>query len=231
MSASTKNVITEDGIAFSKLEETAARALAADEKYRRENDAKFRAVAQKVGTYEEFEELVKGSHIKPMTEDITNLSLTRSSWVSGRTVDRERKKTIEQAQQKASATAAEAPKEPPATMQIFLRDWRKMAKKPDERKNYLFMIGTEKLAELFKVEIGHGLLGEMLVAFADSFQGGEASQVLDFLGMFSKRNRFALAVEFLSDAEVKATSRLFEALEGTSDERVGNLKSLYILSN
>ena len=47
----------------------------ADAKYQRENDAKFRAVAQRVQTYEEFEGIVKASHLVPMTEDVTNLGM------------------------------------------------------------------------------------------------------------------------------------------------------------
>lgn len=37
-----------------KVEKELASALEADRKYSRENDAKFRAVHQKVATYEEF---------------------------------------------------------------------------------------------------------------------------------------------------------------------------------
>lgn len=43
-----------DIIDFSALEKELARALEADKKYQRENDAKFRAIHQKVATYEEF---------------------------------------------------------------------------------------------------------------------------------------------------------------------------------
>lgn len=39
---------------FTELERELANAVAADEKYRRENDAKFRAIHQKVASYEEF---------------------------------------------------------------------------------------------------------------------------------------------------------------------------------
>ncbi len=43
-----------DHIDFDKLEEQLHAAVEADAKYWRENDAKFRAVHQKVGSYEEF---------------------------------------------------------------------------------------------------------------------------------------------------------------------------------
>ena len=44
----------DDKVDFDKLEREVYAAVAADEKYQRENDAKFRAVHQKVGSYEEF---------------------------------------------------------------------------------------------------------------------------------------------------------------------------------
>jgi hypothetical protein len=44
----------EDKIDFDKLELELNAAVEADARYWRENDAKFRAVNQKVGSYEEF---------------------------------------------------------------------------------------------------------------------------------------------------------------------------------
>ena len=44
----------ENNINFKKLEQELQTAVDADEKYQRENDAKFRAVGQKVATYDEF---------------------------------------------------------------------------------------------------------------------------------------------------------------------------------
>ena len=43
-----------DTIDFGKLEAEVYDAVDADDKYQRENDAKFRAVNQRVATYEEF---------------------------------------------------------------------------------------------------------------------------------------------------------------------------------
>ena len=78
-------VLSDDVINFKRLDEAVQGALEAEAKYTRENDAKFRAVAQKVATYEEFEGIVQGAHIKPMTEDIAALDLKRSNWMdSGR---------------------------------------------------------------------------------------------------------------------------------------------------
>ncbi|XP_045575466.1 coiled-coil domain-containing protein 103 [Salmo salar] len=53
-------------INFSALERELQSAVEADNKYQRENDAKFRALHQKVGTYEAFRDIVLASHLKPL---------------------------------------------------------------------------------------------------------------------------------------------------------------------
>ena len=46
--------MSKDGVNLKKLERELVYALEADKKYSRENDAKFRAMHQKVATYDEF---------------------------------------------------------------------------------------------------------------------------------------------------------------------------------
>ena len=46
--------MSDDSVDFKKLEKEFSAAVAADAQYQRENDAKFRAIHQKVATYEEF---------------------------------------------------------------------------------------------------------------------------------------------------------------------------------
>ena len=59
--------MNKDGtINFEKLEKQLLVAVEEDAKYKRENDAKFRAVAQRVGSYEEFKDIVAASHLKPL---------------------------------------------------------------------------------------------------------------------------------------------------------------------
>ena len=62
----------DEGIDFRKLEKELALAVEADAKYVRENDAKFRAVEQRVASYEEFRDIVSAAHLKPLErKDIT----------------------------------------------------------------------------------------------------------------------------------------------------------------
>jgi hypothetical protein len=48
-----------------------------------------------VGTYEEFENIVIGSHLQPMKDDVTALDLKRSNWdSSGRSKSRARRRDL-----------------------------------------------------------------------------------------------------------------------------------------
>ncbi|XP_023602700.1 coiled-coil domain-containing protein 103 isoform X2 [Myotis lucifugus] len=55
-----------DIIDFKALEKELQAAVTADEKYQRENAAKFRAMEQRVASYEEFRGIVLASHLKPL---------------------------------------------------------------------------------------------------------------------------------------------------------------------
>ncbi|KAM9844198.1 dynein axonemal assembly factor 19 isoform 2-T2 [Aulostomus maculatus] len=63
-----------DIIDFSALERELQAAVESDRKYRQENDAKLRAVAQKVASYEEFRDLVLSSHLKPLEKNDKNFA-------------------------------------------------------------------------------------------------------------------------------------------------------------
>ena len=61
-----KTMDDDEGIDFRKLEKELALAVEADAMYERENSAKFRAVGQRVGSYEEFRDIVSAAHLKPL---------------------------------------------------------------------------------------------------------------------------------------------------------------------
>ena len=67
---------SDDAINFDKLEAELNDAVDADERYQRENDAKFRAVNQRVATYEEFRYITKtfGEVLLIWSIDKTNLN-------------------------------------------------------------------------------------------------------------------------------------------------------------
>ena len=60
------DIAMDDAVDFTKLEREFNAAVEADAKYQRENDAKFRAVEQRVASYEEFRDIVAASHLRSL---------------------------------------------------------------------------------------------------------------------------------------------------------------------
>ncbi len=51
---------------YNKIQNEVKNAVKAEKRYWTENDAKFRAIAQHVPTYEDFRQIVLASHLKPL---------------------------------------------------------------------------------------------------------------------------------------------------------------------
>ncbi|XP_011309083.1 coiled-coil domain-containing protein 103 [Fopius arisanus] len=64
-------------INFKDLEEELQSAVKADDLYKLQNDAKLRAVEQNVPNYEQFRQMVKAAHLKPMDR---KKNVKDSSW-------------------------------------------------------------------------------------------------------------------------------------------------------
>ena len=123
-----------------KLERELASALEADRKYSRENDAKFRAVHQKVATYEEFRcglfslthttsssllfrDIVKASHLTALDrDDITGRKGWKQPWnpVAAASATETPQVHI------VSGNHGNKPAPPLNNVQDFLREWKRL---------------------------------------------------------------------------------------------------------
>ncbi|XP_043859706.1 coiled-coil domain-containing protein 103 isoform X2 [Dromiciops gliroides] len=199
-----------DTIDFRALEKELQAALAADEKYRRENAAKFRAVEQKVASYEEFRDIVLASHLKPLErKDKMNI-----------------KKTVPWNCHVISTTAQTGitPEEStdisqkgdcqPETSSDFYRAWRRYLRSGPERYQALLRLGAPSLGHLFRADVGFGLLGELLVTLAENFKPADRAAVLRILHSLSRTGRFGLNLSLLSNAERESCQKLFQDLQG-----------------
>merc|ERR1719219_450200 len=65
---------------LNRLENDLRNLVEQDKVYQQRNDAKIRAVEQRVPTYEHFEQLVAGSHLKPLGADDTIGGMTYQKW-------------------------------------------------------------------------------------------------------------------------------------------------------
>ncbi|XP_030077757.1 dynein axonemal assembly factor 19 [Microcaecilia unicolor] len=194
-------------IDFSALEHELQAALAADEKYQRENDAKFRAIHQKVASYEEFRDIVLASHLKPLEKKDKLGGKRNQPWNSCITSDNY--------QQDTSLEIAQGSSRKPETSAEFNRDWRRYLRNGTEKYEFLLQLGGENLHRIFQVDIGFGLLGEFILVLAENFQSEDYDAVLQILQNFSQTCRFGLNLDLLSKAEKESCRDLFKKLQST----------------
>ncbi|XP_027729147.1 coiled-coil domain-containing protein 103 [Vombatus ursinus] len=198
-----------DTIDFRALEKELQAALAADEKYRRENAAKFRAVEQKVASYEEFRDIVLASHLKPLARKdkmsvkktvLWNCHVTSTTAQTGVT-------------QEESTYISQRGDCQPETSSDFYRAWRHYLQSGAERYQALLQLGAPNLGHLFRVDVGFGLLGELLMTLAENFKPADRAAVLEILHSLSKTGRFGLNLSLLSNAERESCQKLFQKLQ------------------
>uniref|UniRef100_A0A8C6W2M8 Coiled-coil domain containing 103 n=1 Tax=Nannospalax galili TaxID=1026970 RepID=A0A8C6W2M8_NANGA len=201
-----------DAIDFKALEKELQAALAADEKYKRENAAKLRAVEQRVPSYEEFRGIVLASHLKPL-EKKDKLGGKRTVLWNCHTT---RERTFQDV-----ATEISQEKSPfqPGTSSEFYRDWRRHLRSGPERYQALLQLGGSKVGQLFQKDVGFGLLGELLVALADHVKPNDRTTVLVILHSLANTGRFTLNLSLLSHAERESCRRLFQKLQAMDTAR------------
>ncbi|XP_055476242.1 coiled-coil domain-containing protein 103 [Psammomys obesus] len=195
-----------DVINFKALEKELQAALAADEKYKRENDAKLRAVEQRVPSYEDFRGIVLASHLKPLEQKDKMGGKRIAPWNCHTTQER----TFQD-------VATEIPQEKspfqPTTSSEFYRDWRRHLRSGPERYQALLQLGGPRLGHLFQTDVGFGLLGELLVALAEHVRLDDREAVLGILHSLANTGRFTLNLSLLSHAERESCQHLFQKLQ------------------
>ncbi|KAJ8345648.1 hypothetical protein SKAU_G00298410 [Synaphobranchus kaupii] len=191
-------------INFSALEKELQAALEADKKYRRENDAKFRAIHQNVGSYEEFRDIVLASHLQPLERKDKTGGPRKQPW-----------NPIASGTGKPSTAhcdTMEASEFRPRTAAEFSRDWRRFEGNAADRYQLLVSLGGEGVRRLFGAEVGSGLLGDFLLVLCECLRPADAADVAGVLDGMSRTGRFGLNVSFLSRDERGACLRLITRL-------------------
>ncbi|KAG8566627.1 hypothetical protein GDO81_013323 [Engystomops pustulosus] len=188
---------------FRELERELAIAVAADEKYQRENAAKFRAIHQKVASYEEFRDIVAASNLKPLERKDKIGGDRKQPWNPTAT-------TSSSSKEPACAVLQESLTEPRNASE-FSRDWRRKDQK--ERYNFLLQLGAKKLSFIFHAEVCSGLLGDFLCVFDEYLQDMQVGEVMEILQCLAKTPRFDLNLVFLSKDEMDHCQRLFMKLK------------------
>ncbi|NXP45412.1 CC103 protein, partial [Heliornis fulica] len=187
-----------------ELERELRAAVAADERRERENDAKLRAMRQRVASYEEFRNIVLASHLKPLEKKDRMGNRRDVLWNPCA------------AHAKVPQTSAvEMPQELdqlPRTSAEFYRDWRRCLKSGKEKYQFLLQLGGKTLGRLFQVDLGYGLLGEFLTVLAENICCEDKDTVLQILQSLEGTKRFRLNMDLLSESEKERSRDLFRKL-------------------
>ncbi|XP_048848209.1 coiled-coil domain-containing protein 103 [Brienomyrus brachyistius] len=200
-------------INFASVESALNAALESDERYQRENNAKFRAVRQRVASYEEFRDIVLASHLKPLEKSDVVGAPRKQPWNCVFSATKQKDMVC------CEVTECEAAKFQPQTASEFQRDWRRLGGNVKDKYHCIISLGGPKLREIFKIEIGAGLLGEFLIIMAECMQAGDGAGILAILQGLSQTCRFSLNVSLLDQAEREGCSQLFGRLLDIMDKQ------------
>lgn len=222
-------------INIEKLQNQVEKEILAEQKYLRENDAKLRAVEQRVPTYEDFRQMVLASHLKPLDKGETlrdNMKKGSKVWNSvagSKSVD------ISDLNLNNKSNFSHLLDSSPKTNLEFIKIWKQFEENSNEKErlkwSFLKNLGVEKISNLFKIEINGDLLGNFFVLFENilknEFSTESAEFITELLIFFSKTNRFKLNMMFLKSEDICACKNLFEILAQNSFN-ISDLKKIYL---
>ena len=197
-------------------------ALDYDQKKQQINDAKLRAVAQRV-EYDDFEKLVLGAHLKPIKPKSQHGVDTSKPFDCFVLHKYEAKPVAGPAMPAASAAAPAAAAAMPKTSQEFLRAWRRQLKTPEERFAYVRKLEPEFLPTLFRTELEPATFDQIIEAMRvcvlqpatdepASF-AAHAAWTEQWLLQTSRISRFDLTLDFADKATVTTIRALLELIE------------------
>ena len=214
-------------LSLDALESELAATIEQDSRYWRENSAKFRAVAQNA-SYEQFEEIVKASHLKPIEkQDKTQYGKLKTTIWNSIASAASRKSTNMEYHKPETAEASDDGicNSTPKTFDEFYESWRRT--EMSERIKFLQNVGSPSLKNIFSVEVPPELIVDFLYTFMSFGPAlSELVTVVNTLELLCQSRRFSLNVQFLSRSERAAAGQLLEKLRAGLTDRQQDLAEL-----
>ena len=210
----------DDDVNFEHLKQELNSAVKADIVYNQRNDAKFRAVNQKVATYEEFRNIVEASHLNPLDKKDKVGGIDNQKWNSSC-------KNI------SSEDFSKSVKNPgliynPTGYQQFLQSW-KICKSNQEKFSYLKTVNNSSLKKCFQLECP---MSEILACLSQVEVDENCDQILFILDVVTKMKRFTLEKNFLGKEELNSLKTLFAELlscvKNNVEEETQKVQSLFL---
>ncbi|XP_050450487.1 coiled-coil domain-containing protein 103 [Cataglyphis hispanica] len=201
-------------IDYKCLEEELQAALAADELYKLQNDAKIRAVEQGVPTYEHFRQMVNGAHLKPLDRNdmkpkigvqwnpMINVTESHNSIIStaGKSkCNQENDKNIT--------------KKSPETYEDFVQSWRTITNH-SEKFTYIWNLKNNLQNHIFRVEIPASFFSDFMdVCLQYLSDLNDVTSIIELLSILSTCNRFDLTICFMTKNERSICEQIFQQLQ------------------
>jgi len=195
-------------------------ALEHDQKKQQVNDAKLRAVAQRV-EYDDFEKLVLGAHLKPVkprSQQSADVSKHFDHFVLPKYEAQPVAGPVRPVAPAAPATAA-----PPKNSNDFTRTWRRQCKTTSDKFTYLRGIEPETLPLLFRTELEPAAFDGIADALRECVllpakeDPAAATPHLMWLGQLLQQigriNRFELTLDFAEKGTTAIIAELLDLLE------------------
>ncbi|XP_025409862.1 coiled-coil domain-containing protein 103 [Sipha flava] len=201
---------------FKSLEDELIDNVEKDVRYWQQNDAKLRAV-KNVSTYQEFSDIVKAAHLRPLTKkEIECKSNPSVVWNNVATCNmQDNSKQSSDSISDVDIIKDNIPSACSPKVQEFIVSFRRL-NAAKHRYKYLSLHGAEHVASTFhNEEIPPSVLVELLetLLIFPSNSVPDIVAVTRLLDVITGTKRFELAIEFLSSTELDTLCNLFDKLE------------------
>ena len=202
--------MSKDGIDFNKLNQEFNKAKEDDLKYSRENDAKFRAVNQNVGSYEEFRDIVSGSHLQPLERDsITKIKSTSQPWntvlIQSHDKHDDNVTPLQDDCHKSTMNSSSI-----KTRDQFMKEWQNAVNKV----GYILSFDITFIRFVFKCDIPCNFLEKTVEGLLSEITScDDVPKVVDLLKAFTYSERFSLTVNFLNKKDKENIKKLFQEID------------------
>ncbi|XP_049835050.1 coiled-coil domain-containing protein 103 [Schistocerca gregaria] len=174
-----------------ELEAELQKQIDDDARYWRENDAKFRAIDQKVATYDEFRDMVKAAHLQPVKKSEVQHNPDKARKRVWNTIAPKQKEISQEnycqhelyRMGKSSGTIV------PTTLPQFCQEWRRLPK--TEHLSFLKTVGSFSLAKVLQSELPAVEFGEIIMALSE-YSSEDAPFVVSLLKIFASAKRYGV---------------------------------------
>jgi len=210
----------DDDLNFDHLKQELNSAVKADIVYNQRNDAKFRAVHQKVATYEEFRNIVEASHLNSLDKKDKIGGVNYQKWNTSCTSknDEDFSKSVQ----------APGLIHNPNGYQQFLDSWKR-CKSSQEKFSYLKALDNSSLKKCFQLECP---MNDIIACLSKVKVDENRDKILFILEVVTKMKRFSLEKNFLSKKENNSLEILFVELSkcvtDNLKEKMQSLQNLFL---